>query len=177
MRQFQLKSLKKHLFQPFQAYLELRLEEKQAETEGGRGIQNNLILFAQLHLLFYCTFQVLLTVFKLTDFQRLLFCDFLLFYSMPARFNWIFILFSADSMYFLHSLFSAPSFSSGTVQLFSLLHQILFPYQKSRRKSNFFINSRQQFKGRPESVSAVIQYYFSIWMYIIRYFSAIGGNF
>ena len=176
MRQFQLKSLKRHLLQPFQAYLELRLEEKQAETEAGRGIQNNLILFAQLHLLLYCTFQVLLTVFKLTDFQRLLLCDFLLFYSMPARFNWIFILFSADSMYFLHSLFSAPS-SSGTVQLLSLLHQILFLHQKSRRRSNFFINNRQQFKGRPESVSAVIQYYFSIWMYIIRYFSAIGGNF
>ena len=114
--------------------------------------------------------RLILLLFPMAARTRLLLHDLVLFYNLPQIYNWIFVLFALDSMFFQWNMHRRPT--QRPVAMI-LLRNILY----ENDDKGFFVNSMALHRGKRVKTYVAIQMK-ALWFFNrIRYFTLYVGEF
>lgn len=120
-------------------------------NQNGSGSQSRQKTILSL-LCLYATVPLVLTLSgPLTDFQRLLLHDIMLFFGLPQNFNWITVLFAMNAIFFQWAMYFRPS-----TRLIGFLWKIRYGVDHDS-VAHFFVNSKILYRGEMKQVIEVVK--------------------
>lgn len=159
-----IKILKQFNFFKLNYQLKLYLDQITGQSSYSHSKKIMIIFLA----IFFTTLAILLK-FPLNDFQRLLLSDPCLFYNLPAKLNWIFMLFCTDSFFFCYCMYLPAN------KAMCLVKEILYS-QNTVQTNAFFAYATIRKNGVVKTTLEVVRQYTKLFLFLSNYFVLLVGK-